>query len=186
MQKLIHLILMITTVFSIASCSKKSSGGGGSKVSHPPVVVTPDSCLNQPQSCNGNVYNGNGFSNYNYNNNQYYDPNLGFCGCQPGSRPVVNGQWGMGCINTAAINYYSSNFSYSFVFWITNAPQADLNIQDAPYTSDVNGGGGWNNCYSNAISTCNTGVPNACGAGNICRPIGGGSYLGACVKEVPY
>lgn len=183
MRKIGLTFLVGFSLMVFTACDKKSSGSN-SNSGQIAVVPPADSCLNQPANCNSTPYQNSGFVPYNYNGNQYYDPNQGFCGCNNGYRPVVNGQWGMGCASLSLLQYYSS-YNYYFAFWGISAPQGGTQQQSVVYNSNVETGAGWNNCYTTAVSTCNTGVPNACGAGNICRPIGGGSYLGACVKEIP-
>lgn len=183
MSKFKKLTLVVAVLSSfLMACEKDNSD------SSQPVAVAPaasNDCLINPvnnPNCNPNVYNTNGFQPYpyGYSSNPYYQhQNYNyFCGCPAGYRPVYNGGYGLGCIQ----NSYIQVGFYGYVNWYWGT--GGLNQPQDPYIGGAqNLGAGYNNCYGTVVSTCDTRVINQCGAGNICRPIGGGSALGTCVRE---
>lgn len=140
------------------------------------TVPPPTSCVDGTTYCNSNQYAAYpGYQAYPYNP-YYYQTNGNFCNCPWGSRPVYNGQFGMGCVSMNTFNTYA----YGAVYWGYGANNNQwVNI---PQISNSQGYPQQNNgCFQNVAQSCFVDQLNACGAGRVCQTTGGGSRLGICV-----
>lgn len=146
-----------------------------------PVVAPPTTCVNGAAFCDSSLYGYNqGFSAYPQNPYYTNGTNGNFCKCPVGQRPVYNGQYGLGCANITAFEGTTA----SAIYW---RYQAD-NDQWVNLTQSSNVQGYFGNstsCYSNVAQSCLVDQPNSCGAGNICRVVGGGSRVGICTTSTP-
>lgn len=191
--------LLFMAVLGLSACQKSDSGGGGS--TNDTYATTPCSTTNLA-NCNNGAYgaynNGNiQFMNYqgNYNN--------GFCGCQGGYRPIIHPQMGLSCAPSGFFQPYQSGYNNNYQMW--GYSYSTINSYNGGYYNGSNGGGitsqpgqnnqwssitqvtynpaisgGNNNCYANAAATCDIRQTNSCGNAGVCRPTGGGTYLGIC------
>jgi len=150
----------------------------------PPPTPT---CVNGTAYCNSNQYaNYPGYSAYPYNP-YYYNMNYAwgsggymgnFCDCPAGTRPVYNGQFGLGCVRVSTFNAYAGGAVYwgygaNNDQWV-NIPQIS-NTQG--YTQQNSG------CFQNVAQSCFVDQLNACGTGRVCQATGAASRLGICVAQ---
>ncbi len=177
---ILNCILMPLAATSlIVACANNQNSGNGVATPPPP----PTNCVDGTTYCNSNQYYGNsGFSAYPNNpyffNNSYTWNNGGnygsFCNCPYGTRPVYNGQFGLGCVATSSFQSYSSGAIYWGLGannnqWV-NVPQIS-NSQGYPQ----------NTCYQSVAQSCFVDQANSCGAGLTCQTTGGASRIGICV-----
>lgn len=181
MKSWIFTFLVLPLMF--VACAEKNDGG-----SQVATVPPPTTCVDGSTYCNSNQYVGNqGFSAYPYNP-YYYNMNYSwggnagyvgnFCNCPYGTRPVYNGQFGLGCVSNSSFQAYAGGAAYwgygaNNNQWV-NIPQIS-NSQGYPQQQ-----GG---CYQNVAQSCFVDQLNSCGAGRVCQTTGGGSRLGICVAQ---
>lgn len=183
-MKALTFILLSTAVLAFSACQKSTQDA------LVPTVTTD--CLNNPNLCNGGLYQqAPGFTPYNYNNNynngyyssyyqQGYNPFLygnGYlCNCPVGTVPTYNNYSGLGCVQTGLIQGYAYiSFSYgaSNNQW-TNMPQVS-NIVGYGYNTNQT-------CHNTVIQSCFVGDAAACGTGYTCRINSASARLGVCVS----
>lgn len=183
MKHWIFTFLVMPLVF--VACADKG-GGGDQTIAAVPAPAPTTTCVDGTTYCNSNQYaNYNGFRPY-PGNPYYYNVNTvwgaggyvgNFCNCPWGSRPVYNGQFGMGCVSVNTFNAYAGGAVYwgygaNNNQWV-NMPQIS-NSQGYPQNTN-------NGCFQNVAQSCFVDQMNACGAGRVCQTTGGGSRLGICV-----
>lgn len=160
---------LLVAFLSLTACQEKDNNNNGQPANNN-VATTPTTAqCNLPGStnCNPAVYGQHGWQTYpwNYSN--------GFCGCPSGYRPVMSPSFGFACAPAYEFNfqvYYYQGYRYtSYNNQWTNIPQ----VSYSPAIS------GTNNCYSQAIRSCDVQASD-CGSGSYCRPVGGGTRLGIC------
>ncbi len=199
MNKTLLSSLLLVAAVALSAC-QKSDNGGGSNNSNDTYATTPCSGSNLT-NCNG------GYSPYNDGSIQFinYQGSYanGFCGCPYGYRPIMNPYSGLAC---APSNFFAPfarrnpgygmwGYSYRNVYngfnngqyssssygGITNIPGQNnqwSSIPQVTYNAAISGGN--SGCYANAAATCDIRQANSCGDGSVCRPTGGGTYLGIC------
>ena len=116
-----------------------------------------------------------GSANYNYNNgnNRYgyasrysYGSNSGYV------------RWGY---SYSTINNYGNYGHSQHQGGITQQPGQNSQWSSIPqvtYSAALSGTN--SNCYTQAAATCDLRAANSCGGNGVCRPTGGGTYLGIC------
>jgi hypothetical protein len=180
MKYWIFAFLVMPLVF--VACADKS-GSDNTVATVPP----PAACMDGTTYCNSHQYGTYpGFSAYPYNP-YYYNINTvwgagggyvgNFCNCPWGSRPVYNGQFGMGCVSNSAFNVYAGGA----VYWGYGANNNQW--VNMPQISNSQGYPQQNGCFQNVAQSCFVDQMNACGAGRFCQTTGGGSRLGICVAQ---
>lgn len=194
MKSWILSVIVMPLVF-LACAEKQDSGSPAEVAVVPPPAATPlpappTACVDGTTYCNSNLYRGNpGFTAYPHNpyfyNMRYaWGGNFGlgsgyvgnFCNCPHGSRPVYNGQFGLGCVSTANFQAYAGGA----VYWGYGANNNQwVNI---PQISNSQGYKS-NGCYQNVAQSCFVDQVNSCGPGLLCQTTGGGSRLGICVAQ---
>lgn len=115
------------------------------------------------------------------NSSAYYSQNVtNFCNCPAGTRPVFNGQIGMGCVNTQMI----ATFSSRAYFWgqTTASQGSSYNYVNWNQVSNMNGSGLANGCYTDLAWACFIDVPNSCFQGYTCQAAISNSRLGICSR----
>lgn len=179
---ILNCILMpLFAISVIIACADKQQSSGNGAVVTVATVPPPTNCVNGTTYCNSNQYIGNaGFSAYPYNPYFYNNSAMGnggnFCNCPNGSRPVYNGQFGLGCV--ASSNFQS--YSGGAVYWGLGAHNNQwVNV---PQFSNSQGYSN-NSCYQNVAQSCFVDQANSCGVGLRCQTTGGGSRLGICVGQ---
>lgn len=183
MKRLFIVACILMPLYFAACGDKKNSDNTVATV--PP----PTNCIDGSTYCNSNQYNGyNGFSAYPnnpyfYNTayawNSYYGTGGGyygnFCNCPTGSRPVYNGQFGMGCVSVNAFQPYA----HGAMYWGWGGGNSQwVNLQQI---SNTQGYPANNGCYQNIAQSCFVDQANSCGVGATCQATGGGSRIGICV-----
>jgi hypothetical protein len=179
-------LALIVMPLVFVACADK--GGEDSKVA---TVPPPTNCIDGSTYCNSNLYRQNaGYAAY-PQNPYYYNPatswsrfygNSGgymgsFCNCPVGTRPVYNGQYGLGCVSTTQFN----TVAYGAVYWGWGADNNQwVNIPQVSNTQGYPSGNG--SCFQNVAQSCFVDQLNTCGPGATCQTTGGGSRLGICVS----
>lgn len=178
-------ILLVLMPLLFVACADKNGGSDATIATVPP----PATCMDGSTLCNANQYGAYpGFSAYPYNP-YYYNMNYAwggyangyvgnFCNCPVGTRPVYNGQYGLGCVANTTFQAYAGGAVYwgygaNNNQWV-NIPQIS-NSQGYPQGS--------NGCFQNVAQSCFVDQMNSCGAGLVCQTTGGGSRLGICVAQ---
>jgi hypothetical protein len=117
-------------------------------------------------NASGNTY-GYG-SQYSYGSNTGYRP-WGYAYYCFGANSLNDPRCGGGAINNGEsgniTRYAGQNNQWSSITQITYSPALT---------------GSQANCYSQAAATCDLRLANPCGNSGVCRPTGGGTYLGIC------
>lgn len=192
MKKMILSILFLALALFNFGCQKSNENQAS-------VPAVNSDCINNPQSCNSQLYlNNPGFSGYPmtggsgyggtaYGGGGYVFGGNGYttsgatpfyfansaaylCNCPFGSVPTYNTYSGLGCVQSQYIG--SGYVAYG---WGPNNGQW-LNI---PQISNMSGYPN-SSCYNGVIQSCVVGGTNSCTAGNTCRYTSGASSLGIC------
>ncbi|MGZ3797379.1 MAG: hypothetical protein ACXVB1_13485 [Pseudobdellovibrionaceae bacterium] len=180
--------LLAASTFIACANNNQSPNNTGAGPAAIATVPPPANCMNGSTYCNSNLYAGNtGFSaypsnpyyyntSYAWNQGSYYG---NFCDCPNGSRPVYNGQFGLGCVAISNFQSYSNGALYWGLGannnqWV-NIPQIS-NSQGYPNYAT-------NGCYQNVAQSCFVDQVNSCSPGFICQTTGGASRLGICVGQ---
>ncbi len=194
MKHLTFKTIFISTIVSIlliaVGCNNNKGRGNNTEANMGALPTI--NCLLSPNNsqgfCNypyGNYY---GFTNYDHNltinglNNNYA---TGFCGCgqQGNSWPVYNNNWGLGCVNDAALpktqqGYGSYNpYNYNqvrFLMFTWSAQSRQWTTYQPNYNYNNYGGGASCSTYS-VILACDTGVQGSCGPNGSCMALNGGT-----------
>lgn len=201
-MKTLFFVYLALFILMASSCQK--SGGSEATVSavNPNCVTNPSSCNGSAYSqnygyqpyANSNGYQGGGNSGgygggygggnggygggyggnspFNYHNNNAY-----LCNCGSGSIPTYNGSNGLGCVQSAGMNF--GLYGYAYLGWGSNS------WNTLPQLYQYNYGGGSNSrCYNGAVQSCTVGSnPQSCPGGMVCRPNYSGSSIGLCVTS---
>lgn len=190
MKNWIMSFILVPLVFVGCADDKNSNPGttAGTIATVPPPTT---SCVDGSAYCNSGLYNNNNgfyaypnnpyYHNLNYAWNGYFGGSIGgyvgnFCNCPIGTRPVYNGQFGLGCVSTMSFQAYAG----AAVYWgygannnqWVNIPQVS-NSQGYPQSR----------CFQNVAQSCFVDQLNSCGPGRICQTTGGGSRLGICIAQ---
>jgi hypothetical protein len=149
------------------------------------VVSGMNTCIVDPTSCNGSVYQQNqGYTPYGYSSGSsnstgsafnYYNNNAYLCNCPAGSIPTYNTLAGLGCVRTSSSVAKAGLSAFFYLSWGSNNQWYNSpNIYRYNY--------GYNNgsCYNAAVQSCAVGQANNCPAGYICRPSSPTATLGLC------
>ncbi|HEY8271225.1 MAG TPA: hypothetical protein VIG33_10090 [Pseudobdellovibrionaceae bacterium] len=180
-----YLLISLFTLSLFVACADQHSNNNNGAPTNIATVPPPANCVNGTAYCNSNQYIGNpGFSAY--PNNPYYYTNRyawnqggyygNFCDCPNGSRPVYNGQFGLGCVAISSFQSYTGNA----VYWGLGANNNQwVNI---PQISNSHGYP-QNGCYQQVMQSCFIDQANSCGVGLTCQTTGGASRLGICVGQ---
>lgn len=193
LKSLIQVLIVAVTAATLAGCNKSKSDNN----------ATSTDCFNNPYnaSCNNTAYNNYGAygyqaypygqmgyssdpnSIYRYQYTNYYQNNWGtgssLCACPTGSRPVYNGNIGMGCLNNGAIPNYSRTYYWSWSAGNTN----NNHYVNWNQVSNINNGHSSNNgCYNNVAWSCFVGQSNQCPSGTTCKATAQNSPMGVCVQ----
>jgi len=182
MKKAFSSLLMLIAVVAFAvACKKNDDGGGGTMAATPTPTPALNCATSTDPACHPaqpNYYQQNAPQFLNY---QWGYAN-GYCGCPVGYRPVMNYNWGMNC---APNNWFPNNVYYggyvaydvqTFYYGPQNGQWTSIpQVTYSPATS-----GSATSCGAQATAVCDIRNPATCAAGTVCRPAGGGSYLGLC------
>jgi hypothetical protein len=194
LTKFTYLIFTLT----LAACGSSNDGGGGGTNNGGnggnnanPIAVTPmdPRCINGTATCPSSTYNNyGGWTTYALPNNtpgnnymNYFGQN-GFCGCPGGYSPSYNGNMGLGCLSSMALQpYYNSAVLMNMG---TNGTwgggSATINI---PQVSNIPGSAYQGACTSQITQSCLINQPTSCGPGATCRQVITGSGLGVCTNQ---
>lgn len=203
MTKTLLSSLLLVAAVALSACQKSDDNNGGN-TNQNLYAQTPCTSANLSNCGNGyNAYNNGSIQFLNYQGSY----SNGFCGCPYGYRPVMNPYSGLAC---APSNFFSpySNYNPGYSMWgysygniysglnnnyygngygggygggITSMPGQNnqwSSIPQVTYSAAVSGSN--SGCYANAAATCDLRQANTCGGGSVCRPTGGGTYLGIC------
>lgn len=145
MKPLLAVVCILMPLY-FAACANNNNSNDNTI-----ATVPPPTCADGSTNCNPNQY-----PTYMYGSSYYGS----YCNCPPGSRPVYNGAFGMGCLAISGSNNGQ---------WV-NLGQIS-NTQGYPNTG----------CYQKHAASCLVDRPNSCGVGATCQATGGGSRIGVCV-----
>jgi hypothetical protein len=181
MKRWILSCLVMPFLFAACGGNKSDSGNSTTTIA---TVPPPSQCMDGTTYCNANMYGQNyGYQAYPYNPyyygfNGYYGGGqyANFCDCPGGSRPVFNGQYGLGCVNSSAFGPYASGAVYWG--WGANNNQW-VNWPSRSNTQPIANAA----CYGNVAQSCIVGQANTCGTGAACQPTSGASRVGICVRQ---
>lgn len=178
----IFTLLMIVTMFALTGCQPPNDDNNNNGTSAPVYAQTPcnPNDLTNCQNGNASIYNNNQIQFLNYQGSY----TNGFCGCPAGYRPIINPYIGLSCAPAT----FFHGFQNSYRMWgynyqsigITNQPGQNGQWSSIPQVTYAPALSGTQNCFANAAATCDLRQTNSCGNGGVCRPTGGGSYLGIC------
>lgn len=147
---------------------------------NPTIAGNQNGLPNQGYSPNGALVGSqNGYPNPHMvtNNMSLYG---NFCSCPSGTRPVYNGQIGLGCVSMLVIQNFITDVYYYGAGTNATSTWGSVNWNQI---SNMNGGSGVNGCYSNLAWACFVGNPNPCFQGQFCQSVHPNSRLGICRKS---
>ncbi len=196
LKALTYSLILLASTLAIVGCNKSKSDNN----------ATSTQCLQDPYygGCNNSVYNnyyGYGYQSYpyggmpgytsdpnsiyryqlnNYYTNSYGAGNYQLCSCPSGTRPVYNGNWGIGCAAQSAIPQYAPVYYWS---WSANNTANNQYVnwgQVSNINPSVNSNSG---CYSNVAWSCLVGQVNQCPSGSTCQATAQNAPIGVCIRQ---
>jgi hypothetical protein len=187
-KALSSLFTLLAVVILVSACKKNDDGGGGDTgafAATPPAAPAQNCATPGNPACTpAQPY----YYQQNFPQTQSYQWGYanGYCGCPIGYRPIMNYNWGLSCApatwfpgyeyysyggvvayNVQSFFYGPQNGQWTSIPQVTYSPAVSGNVQS---------------CGAQATAVCDIRVANSCTGGAICRPAGGGSYLGLCTN----